>query len=181
MSKIRARAKQKIGWQAKSLTKGRKHADELFQQADSRRNQGDDVSAFKLFLAAARAGSKAALLNVGYAFDIGAGVRKNKAEALRWYMRAYRRGDASAASNIATIWRDRNEPRRALSWFRRAVKLGDESSHLAIGMYYLHEKNDLQGALGHLKKVCESDRVSEHEAEEAKRLLKEIQKRLAQS
>lgn len=52
---------------------------------------------------------------MGYAYDVGVGIRRNEREALRWYRRAYRDGSSTAASNISTIYRDRREFRRSLS------------------------------------------------------------------
>jgi len=102
-------------------------------------HRGQLRNAFRLFLVAANASDKASQLNVGYFYDNGVGTKRNREEALRWYKRAYRRGDASAANNIGTIWRDEQKPKRALSWFQPAVKLGDDGSNLEIAMHYLRE------------------------------------------
>ena len=135
-------------------------------------DRGELRSAFRLFLAAAEAGNVGAQLNVGYCYDTGCGTRRNRAAALYWSKRAYRRGDASAANNIGTIWRDERKWQRALSWFQRAVKLGDDDSNLEIAKYYLQNDRDASSAVPYLRKVSESDRVTEASAEEARRLLK---------
>jgi hypothetical protein len=153
-------------------------AGELFYRADKEWDRGELQSAFRLFLAAANAGDRAAQTNIGNFYDMGIGRRCNKVSALYWYRRAYRRGDASAANNIATIWRDKHEPQRALAWFRRAVRLGDDSSNLDIAKHYLQNESNLRKAIGYLTKVCQSDRVSEGEEEEAMRLLKAAKKKL---
>src|ERR1700686_677579 len=111
--------------------------DAMFVRADKLWNCGQVRNAFKLFIMAAKAGDRGAQSNVGYFYDNGIGVRRDSSAALYWYMRAYRRGDAIAATNIGTIWRDKNMPQRALSWFARAVKLGDEGSNLEIAKHYL--------------------------------------------
>lgn len=49
--------------------------------------------ALQLFLEAARNGDKAALLNIGYFYDKGVGVKRDRTKALYWYKRAYRRID----------------------------------------------------------------------------------------
>jgi TPR repeat protein len=147
----------------------------IFLRADKKWKSGALRSAFRLFLVAARRGDRASQLNVGYFYDQGIGVRRNRDAALRWYKRAYRRGDASAAINIGTIWRDENDLRRALSWFERARKLGDGSSNLEIAKVYLR-KGDPVRAVDYLNSVCRSDRVTEGEMEQAKRLLKRIKK-----
>jgi TPR repeat protein len=153
-------------------------ADKLFLRADKEWDRGRLQSAFRMFLAGAKAGDRAAQTNIGYFYDMGIGTRRDKVTALYWYRRAYRRGDASAANNIATIWRDKHKPQRALAWFRRAVRLGDDSSNLDIAKHYLQNESDLRKAIGYLTKVCRSDRVSEAEEEEAMLLLKAASKKI---
>jgi len=111
---------------------------------------------------------------VGYFYDRGLGVRRNKAKALHWYMRVYRHGDPSAATSIGTIWRDSQEPRRALAWFRRAVKMGDDDANLEIAKYYLQYRRNPAKAIPFIENVSRSRSVSESSLEEAKRLLKEM-------
>lgn len=154
---------------------------ELFLRADRMRDRGNLRSAFRLFLAAAKAGDRASQLNVGYCYDTGSGTRRDRSAALQWYRRAYRRRDANAAAAIGTIWRDEGKTKRALLWFRRAVKLGDDDSNIEIAKYYLHSGLSRHKAIPYLTKVCQSDNVTEASAEEAKRLLKMISKRRAAS
>ena len=110
---------------------------DLFIRADREGDLGHMRSAFRLFLAAAKAGDVNAQTRVGYCYDVGQGVRVDRSAALHWYMRAYRRGDAIAAHNIGTIWRDRQNSRRAAEWFRRAVRLGHDDDHLDIARLYV--------------------------------------------
>jgi TPR repeat protein len=154
---------------------GHQKLSEMFIHADRERDRGRTRSAFRISLAAAKAGDAASQLAVGYCYDEGKGVLPNRSAALYWYGRAYRHGDASAANNIGTIWRDRGDSERALSWFRRAVKLGNDESNLEIAKYYLHGKRNPKKAIIHLEKVRRSEMVSEASAEEAKRLLREAE------
>lgn len=153
--------------------KGRKsRVKALFLEADRMRERGEFRSAFKLLLAAAKAGDRGSQLNVGYCYDAGSGTRRNRAAALYWYKRAYRKGEASAAHNIGMIWRDEGKWRQALPWFHRAISLGDDDSALEIAKYYLTIKGDRERTIRYLTKVCRSDRATEASIEEAKRLLK---------
>jgi predicted RNase H-like HicB family nuclease len=158
-----------------------KRKNAAFSQADKNWEEGKLQSAFRQFLALAKAGDRAAQTNVGYFYDVGIGTRSNRVLALYWYRKAYRRGDAAAANNIATIWRDKHKPQRSLAWFRRAVRLGDAGSNLGIAKHYLQNGSNLRKAIAYLTKVCQSDRVSEAEVEEAARLLKAAKKRLRQT
>ena len=144
---------------------------EMFIRADAMWDRGQLRNAFRLFLAAARAGDKASQLNVGYFYDKGIGVSRNDSTALYWYRRAYKRGDASAANNIAIIWRVRGNAKRSLFWFDRAVSLGNDDSNIEIAKHYLDEKNAPARAISFLKSVIKSHRVAESTLGEAKRLL----------
>jgi TPR repeat protein len=153
----------------------------LFVRADQHSERGEWRSAFRLFLAAAKAGDLGSQLNVGNCYDTGKGVRQNVVKALYWYKRAYRRGDHCAAVNIGTIWRDRQKPERAMSWFRRAVQMGDEGANLEIAKLLLANGKDLRGAIFFLELVCRSEQEAEATIEEAQRLLKLTQRALSRS
>lgn len=150
----------------------------MFARADKMLQSGDARSAFGLFLTAAKAGHKASQLNVGHCYDSGSGTRRNRSSALYWYGRASRQGDALAANNIGTIYRDEGKPRTALKWFQRAVSLGNDASNLEIAKYYLWRGDDASLAMGYLQKVCQSDLVSEAENQEANELLTEAKTRI---
>jgi TPR repeat protein len=168
--------------QKRSLKESRLAKNEdLFTRADEKSNRGEIRSAFRLFLAAARAGHRASQLNVGYCYQNGIGVRANRNLALHWYRLAYRRGDASAANNIGTIWRDDHELKRALSWFEKAVKLGNEGSNLQIAKLHLMRNADPRKAIDYLERVKGSDHVAEVEVEEANRLLAQARRKMMAS
>jgi TPR repeat protein len=156
--------------------KDRSTAKSIFVRADKLWDEGKLELALRLFMKAAKAGDVGAEQNLGYFYDRGLGVRRNRARALHWYMRAYRHGYASAATNIGTVWRDSGEPRRALSWFRRAVKMGDDDANLEIAKYYLKHSRNPAKAIPFLEDVCRSSKVSESSLEEARTLLKEMQR-----
>jgi TPR repeat protein len=153
-------------------------ADALFIRADGLEACGDLKAAFRLFLAAAKAGDSGCQLNVGNYYDDGKGIRRNRAAALYWYKRAYRRGDAATAHNIGIMWRNECQPKRALSWFRRAVKMEDDEANLEIAKYYIGDEKSPRKAITHLERVCRSNRVTEAGAEEAAHLLKQARRKL---
>lgn len=151
-------------------------ANALYQRADKEWSRGRLRSAFRLFLAAAKAGMVSAFDTVGQFYDFGTGVKANRDLALYWYRRAYRHGSDSAANNAGCIWRDRKQLSRALMWFHRAVKLGDDEANLNIAKIYLREKRTLKKAILYLKKTCKSRYVTEGSKEEARALLKELKR-----
>jgi len=145
----------------------RSDVERLFQRADEQQQAGKLKSAFRLFLACAKAGDSGCQNNVGNFYRDGIGVKPNRERALYWYRRAYRRGLRGAASNIGVLFRDEKDLQKALAWFERA---GDGDADLAIANLYL-EENDRTQAIRYLKRTSESDCVSEVSREEAKRLL----------
>jgi len=108
---------------------GKADTEELFIRAAKQEEKGKFRSAFQLYLAAAKSGDTSCQVNVGNFYDDGTGVRRNRKVALYWYKRAYRRGVASAASNIGVVWRNEKNPKRAVQWFKKAVLLGDDEAN----------------------------------------------------
>jgi TPR repeat protein len=151
--------------------------DQLFIRADELEDRGELKAAFRLFLAGAKAGDVSCQLNLGNYYDDAKGIRRNRKAALYWYRRAYRRGDAAAASNIGIMWRNEGKPGRALAWFKRAVKMGDDEANLEIAKYYLEKENLPRRALPHLRRVAKSNSVTEAGVEEAEALLRKFAKR----
>ena len=152
--------------------------DDLFIRADKQADKGNFKSAFRLFLAAAKAGDSACQTNLGNFHDEGTGVRRNRPAAMYWYKRAYRRGASCAAHNIGVMWRNEKKYNRALKWFKKAVKLGDDQANLEIAKHYLEVEHNPQRAIPYLKKVCESNCVTEAGLEEANALLGRARKNI---
>ena len=134
--------------------------ESLFIRAEKQEESGNLKSAFRLYLAAAKAGDTSCQINVGNFYDDGLGVRRNRSAAMYWYKRAYRRGQACAAHNIGVMWRNEGKYRRALYWFKKAVRLGEDEDNLDIAKHYLQVEPNVSRAVSHLEKVCASKRVS---------------------
>lgn len=108
----------------------------LFTEASAAWDIGNLRRAFTLFMQAARLGDRASQVNLGYFFDNGLSVKKSKQMALEWYGKAYHQGDAGAANNIGTVYRDLGRPTKMLWWFRRAAAMGDPDTLLDLGKRY---------------------------------------------
>ena len=69
---------------------------------------------------------------LGYAYSLGEGVEKDKAEAIRWYRLAADRGYAKAQYNLGCAhWNGEGveeDKAEAIKWFRRAAQQGYEKS-----------------------------------------------------
>jgi len=108
----------------------------LFTEANAAWDRGELRQAFTLFSQAAELGDVASQLDLGFFFDQGISVKKNKKQALAWYRKAYLQGDAGAANNIATIYRDFGDTRKMMWWYRRAAAMGDIDVLLDLGKRY---------------------------------------------
>lgn len=93
-------------------------------------------AAARAFLRVATVPGTSADRSLGYCFDVGLGVRRNSRLAMKWYRRAWRRRDPAAATNIATIYRDRGQLARAVSWWQRAVDAGSLDEAVEVGYCY---------------------------------------------
>jgi TPR repeat protein len=164
------RRRPKIG----RTTPLRKATDDLFLRASAAREAEEDRRAFRLFLAAARAGDVGALLNVGLFYDEGIGVRMNHKKALELYRRAYRRGNGGAANNIGIMMRNRGQVDRALAWFQRAVRAGSDDSNLHLAEIY-EVRGDIRRAIAHLKRLRRSNMVTEMTRATALRRLRRLE------
>ena len=166
--------------QLSSLKPRKSAASELALHAGEQWEKGKLRSAFRLFLAAAKAGDSGAQTNIGYFYDVGVGVQPNRAAALYWYKRAYLHKNKYAASNIGTIWRDEQKLKRAVSWFQRAVKLGCGDANLEIAKIYFRNERDKEKAIRYLRQAIRAAHITEGSKEEARRLLRQaLRKRSA--
>jgi TPR repeat protein len=154
------------------------HSDP-FKDAHAAWERGRLKTAFRLFAAQAKAGDSGARLNLGYFYDLGLGIRKNKAQALRWYRLAYRQGSGAAASNIATVYRDEGRPALALAWYKRAASLKDGDAAVEVAKHYLEGSGVRKHrglAVAALKRAIASRHITEAGREKAKRILKRVQR-----
>jgi TPR repeat protein len=148
-------------------------ADALFVKASAQWDRGKLRSAFLLFLESAKLGDSGAQHNVAYFYDVGVGMKQNRAKALYWYKRAFRRGLGGAAGNIGTIFRDEMNSKQAMLWFARAVSLGDADCNLNIAKMYLAENEKDRRAVIYLHRTVKAkpSQVTEASKEEAALLL----------
>jgi hypothetical protein len=126
--------------------------DRLFRTADAAWDRGDLERAFGLFFQAAEAGDPFSQLNLGYFFDTGLYVDRDKQKALHWYHKAYCEGEAAGANNIATMHRQSGEFGKMVWWFRRAAALGNDDAFFELGRCY-------EEGLGVVKNVAKARRL----------------------
>lgn len=155
-------------------------AHEVYLRGDKEQEKGNYKSGFRLLLRAAKLGDEGAQISLGYTYDVGLGVRRNRKAAMYWHMKAYRKGHGIAAANIGTIYRDEGNYAKAIQWFQRAARLGDIDANLDVAKIYLDRSNDRDKAIRCLQKVLKGKPpigVGEDTQEEARQLLRKIKRR----
>lgn len=165
---------------------GKARALDLYRRGDLQQHAGDLVSGFRLLLLAAKLGNAGAQLNLGYTYDVGLGIRRNRAAAMYWYRKAYRseKGSGIAASNIGTIFRDEHKYSQAIRWFLRGVRYGDVDANLELAKIYLQNPRQHEKAIACLKDILKATPpvgVGEDTQREASLLLRKVEKRAGKS
>lgn len=97
----------------------------------------DDIAA--LHARAAR-GSARAQNDLGVMYAIGRGVRKDRAEAVRWFRMAAERGNALAQNNLGYAYARGEGVRRdyaeAVRWYRKGAEQGSAPAQNGLGFMY---------------------------------------------
>jgi TPR repeat protein len=139
--------------------------------------KGERKRAFDLFAEGAAMGQVGCMLALGYFYDEGIGIRKNKGQAMLWYKRAYRNGSSAAASNIATLYGEQHRDRLAFQWFRRAAQLGDGDANVDLAKCCLQGKGvrrSIPSAKRYLRAALSSTFVTEAGRDEAAALVRGV-------
>ena len=153
-------------------------AESINLRAHEKWESGDLRLAFRLMRSAAKLGAYAARNNLGYFYDLGIGVKRDRDKVMYWYRRVYDENNAFGAANIGTIYRDEMKTSLALRWFQKAVAAGDIDANLEIAKLLFHRLNDPKTAAHHLKRVLKARGgidVSIASKEQAATLLKKIE------
>ncbi|MDH5636897.1 MAG: sel1 repeat family protein [Nitrospinota bacterium] len=136
--------------------------------------------AFELFQKAANMGDSTGMFNLGYFYDLGIHVRKDKDLAIYWYKKALHNNDIAAANNIAIIHKEQKDWKKALWWFHKAAAQGDGDAFYQIAMIY-HKgngvKKNISKAKMYYRQTVGSFYVTEDTAEKAEKILKKLQKK----
>ena len=149
----------------------------IFYEASDCDDQGDYERAFELFMKGASLNDNSCMTNIGYYYDIGRYVRKDKNKALCWYKHAYKQNEICSPLNIGIIYQEKKQWKRALWWFHKAVAMGNIDGNYHIAMYY-HKgrgvKKNIKKAIKYYTKVYYSGETSEYVEEEIEAILKKL-------
>jgi hypothetical protein len=103
-----------------------------------------DNEAFRLNAIAAEEGMHDAVLAMGWFYLNGVGVQSSEDEAVRWYRKSARQGEARAMFSLGYIGYVCKDFSDALVWFGRAVKKDHHRSNFWIGKMYWRGEGVMQ-------------------------------------
>ena len=162
-----------------SKTPQHKHqrAEALFLEAERLEETRDFGKAFRCLSKAAELGHSSSQLNLGNYYASGTGVRKHLAKAAYWYRTAYRRGNVTAARNLAIDKVSAGDIRSAIVWFNKGIEQRDGGSFVALAKIYAGRRGGREKAIKLLKRVRTLSRTnaSELDREQAQALLLQLQ------
>ena len=102
--------------------------------------QSAAASQFDEMKALADQGDADAQVNLGVMYDVGDGVPKSDAEAVKWYRKAADQGDTGAQHNLGVMYAvgegvPENDA-EAVKWYRKAAEQGLAVSQFELGVMY---------------------------------------------
>lgn len=110
------------------------------KRATSAYRRGDYAAALRLVQPLAERGNPIAQYNLGIMHDEGRGVRRNGAEAAKWYRKAANRGNAEAQFVLGILYQEgqgvRKNVAQAAKWFRHAAGRGHAGAQINLGVLY---------------------------------------------
>ena len=126
-----------------------------FDQAVEDYNNGGYIKALNAFYSLAKEDNAKAQYNVGLIYANGLGVKRDVAEAQKWYEKAAKQGNAPAQYNLGQLYQsvgiqDPHAYEKAKYWYEKAVEGGLKEAYTNLGVFYfqgLGVEKDHQKAL----------------------------------
>lgn len=120
----------------------------------------DSLKAFDWHTLSAKQGNQYAQISLSRFLSTGEYMAQDYKAAIYWAKEAMNQGNASAAFNLGTIYRDLKKPVMAFRCYQQAVTMGDNDALLQTGLCYLFgfgTKQDLDAAYHCLQQVIAED------------------------
>lgn len=109
---------------------------------DKQENSKDYATKAEWYRGAAEAGSDSAMLDLGFLYVKGLGVKQDYEEAAEWHRKAAEAGNTVAMTGLGMMYEKgtgvAQDYAEALKWHRKAAVLGESTSMFALGMLYEH-------------------------------------------
>jgi len=107
---------------------------------------GHAAESFEELKVKAEKGEAIAQNNLGAMYAYGAGVVKDKAEAVKWYRKAAEQGHALAQANLGFMYAYGNgvvkDEVEAVRWYRKAAEQGHAPAQFNLGVMYANGDGD---------------------------------------
>ena len=121
-----------------------------------------DDEEVKKYRQAAEQGDADAQYNLGFCYEHGQGVTKNRSEAMKWYRKAAEQGHAYAQSRLGFCYKYgrgvTQNYTEAVKWWRKAAEQGDSGAQCGLGICYEEGQGvpqDYQEAVKWYRKAAE--------------------------
>ena len=118
------------------------HSDyeRIFTEATEYYDKRDYKKAFDLYLEAAEQGYAPAQCNLGYMYQLGEGVFKDKAKAVEWYTKSAEQGNAGAQFNLGLMYEYgegvSQDKVKAVELYTKSAEQGNVAAQCNLGYMY---------------------------------------------
>ncbi|STZ08478.1 Polar organelle development protein [Moraxella caprae] len=107
---------------------------------------------FKVVENNANKGDATAQFHLAKMYELGVHTQTDEKKAIEWYKKSAENGNAFAMNNYA-YYLSENE---ALEWFKKASDLNQPHAKMALAMYYINSKSDIQKGVDLLLELGEN-------------------------
>ncbi len=125
----------------------KRDAEKLQRQRQTNLNQGTSY-----FRKAVEQGDRKALNNLGYAYSVGLGTRRDLSTAFQWYMKAAKRGDEVGMCNVGLCYLLGNgvgqSRKLGIEWLQKSERAGYRPAGEALAELYRREQESLNAWVG---------------------------------
>lgn len=97
---------------------------------------GNMVEALTQYKTSALAGYAPAQTRLGYLFEQGKGVPRDKYSAQEWYLKAAKQGDGLAQYHLACLYQETRNYSEAVHWHTEAANRGNTVSQYELALLY---------------------------------------------
>jgi TPR repeat protein len=101
---------------------------------------GSYEDSLRVWHRAAEKGDARCTASIGWAYANGAGVPKDRKEAVKWYIKAAELGDLRSFRNIGVMYEVGSgvakDMAEAIKWFTRGAEAGETDSQIALARHY---------------------------------------------
>lgn len=145
--------------------------DSIFNEAYRLYEKGNHKASFEVFSQGAEAGDSSCMVWLGILYGDGVKEDKQNSNEIYWYKKAWEKRDPSAPSNLAIVYKNKNEFAEAEKWFMVAIENGDGDANLELAKMYIIMEKDNSIIRKFLQDTIDSVSVTEKSIEEAHELL----------